>query len=84
MKPYYAPHIFYLPLGYAISLINQGYSKDQAANMAIRRFAYYGKHNSKRNKYFDNKQFLKHLNRFIHTKDAVLVRKSTKYNRSNR
>lgn len=77
-KLYRVPPIYYLPLQYALSLINQGLPKDKAAQYAIDRFAYYGKHQNKRLKDFDKSHFVKHLNRFIATPNAVLVRKSPK------
>lgn len=79
MKHYYVGHLFYLPLSHAISLINQGYSQDEALEITIKRFAYYGRHNTKRNKDFDQNQFRKHFYKFLNTKDAVLMRKSKKY-----
>ena len=81
MKPYYVAHIFYLPLGYAISLINQGYSTEEAYQLALSKFAYCGKRNNKRLKDFDRNQFHRHLIKFINTKNAVLVRKSKRYHR---
>ena len=79
MKPFYVAHMYYLPMQYAIALINQGYTKDKAAQFAIDRFAYYGKHQNKRLKEFDKNQFKKHLNRFTSTPNAILVRKSPKH-----
>ena len=78
-KLYHVPPIYYLPLQYAVSLINQGHSADQAAQSAIDRFAYYGKHQNKRLKDFDKSQFKKHLNRFTSIPNAILVRKSPKH-----
>ena len=77
-KLYRVPPIYYLPLQYAVSLINQGHSADQAAQSAIDRFAYYGKHQNKRLKDFDKNHFRKHLNKFISIPNATLVRKSPK------
>lgn len=71
--------IYYLPLQHAIALINHGTPKDQAAQSAIDKFAYYGKHNSKRLKDFDKNQFHKHLDRFLNTPNAFLIRKSPKH-----
>lgn len=79
MKPYYVATIYYLPLQYAISLINQGHSPADASAAAIKRFAYYGKRNQKRLKDFDRNQFTKHLNRFLNTPHAILVRRSPKH-----
>lgn len=78
-KLYHVPPVYYLPLQYAVSLINQGHSADQAAQSAIDRFAYYGKHQNKRLKDFDKNQFIKHLNKFISIPNAILVRKSPKH-----
>lgn len=77
--PYYVAAIYYLPLQYAISLLNSGLTKESALQSAIDRFAYYGKHNGKRLKEFDINQFTKHFNRFTSTPNAVLVRKSPKH-----
>lgn len=76
---YYVAPVYYLPLQYAISLINQGHSQSEAIQSAIDRFAYYGKKNNKPLKGFDKNQFNKHFNRFLNTPDAVLVRKSPKH-----
>lgn len=78
-KPYYVATIYYLPMQHAISLINQGYSQDQASKLTIDRFAYYGKHHSKRLKEFDRNQFNRHLTKFLNTPNAILVRKSPKH-----
>lgn len=78
MKPYPVANIFYLPLQYAVSLVNQGVPQSDAAKQAIDRFAYYGKHQNKRLKAFDINQFNKHFNRFLNTPNATLVRKSSK------
>ena len=67
---YYVAPIYFLAMQYAISLINSGLTKDQATQQAIDRFAYYGKHNTKR---------LKHVDRFLNTPNAFLVRKSPKH-----
>lgn len=77
--PYFVAPIYYLPLQYAVALLNSGRSKEEALQSAIDRFAYYGKHNGKRLKEFDINQFTKHFNRFISTPNAVLVRKSPKH-----
>lgn len=76
LKPYFVGNLYYLPLQYAINLVNQGHSRSEAAQIAIDRFAYYGKNNNKRLKDFDKHQFTKHLNRFLDTPNAILVRKS--------
>lgn len=78
-KYYYVAPVYYLAMQYAISLINQGYTKDVAAQSAIDRFAYYGKHQNKRIKEFDKNQFKKHLNKFASIPNALLVRKSPKH-----
>ena len=78
-KFYHVAPVYYLAMQYAISLINQGYPKDKAAQEAIDRFAYYGKHQNKRLKEFDKNQFKKHLNRFTSIPNAILVRKSPKH-----
>lgn len=75
---YHVAPIYFLAMQYAISLINQGCSKDHAAQQAIDRFAYYGKHQNKRLKDFDKNHFRKHLDRFTSIPNAVLVRKSPK------
>ena len=74
MKKYYVAHIFYLPMAHAISLINKGFSKDQACQTAIDKFAYSG--SRKRNKDFNISQFKRHLDKFVDTPNAILVRKS--------
>ena len=76
---YYVAPIYFLAMQYAISLIRSGIPKDQATQQAIDRFAYYGKHNSKRLKDFDKNIFRKHVNRFLNTPNAFLVRKSPKH-----
>ena len=78
-QPYFVAHIYYLPLQYAVSLINQGHSQSEAAKITIDRFAYYGKKNNKPLKQFDKNQFNRHLNKFLNTPNAVLVRKSPKH-----
>lgn len=78
MKPYYVAHQFYLPVGYTLSLINNGVPKDLAVKQTIDRFAYFGKRNSKRNKDFNQVQFIKHIDNFLNTPNAVLCRKSAK------
>lgn len=84
MKPFYVAHIFYRPLGHAISLINQGYSPQDAKEITIRKFAYFGKKNNKRNKDFDQVQFSKHLDKFLNTPNAILCRKSKKHSQRYR
>ena len=74
MKKYYVAHVFYLPMAHAISLINKGFSKDQACQATIDKFAYSG--SRKRNKDFNIQQFRRHLDRFVDTPNAILVRKS--------
>lgn len=81
MKHYYVAPLYYLPVGHAISLINKGYSTEDAINITIQKFAYFGKRNSKRNKEFNQIQFRKHINKFLSIPNAVLVRKSPKRNR---
>ena len=76
---YYVAPIYFLAMQYAISLINSGLTKDQATQQAIDRFAYYGKHNTKRLKDFDKNIFRKHVNRFLNTPNAFLIRKSPKH-----
>ncbi len=76
---YYVAPIYFLAMQYAISLINSGLTKDQATQQAIDRFAYYGKHNTKRLKDFDKNIFRKHVDRFLNTPNAFLVRKSPKH-----
>ena len=76
---YYVAPIYFLAMQYAISLINSGITKDQATQQAIDRFAYYGKHNTKRLKDFDKNIFRKHVNRFLNTPNAFLIRKSPKH-----
>lgn len=76
---YYVASVYYLAMQYAIALINQGTPKAEASQQAIDRFAYYGKHNTKRIKEFDKNQFRKHLDRFLSTPNAFLVRKSPKH-----
>lgn len=76
---YYVPPIYFLAMQYAISLINSGLPKDQATQQAIDRFAYYGKNNTKRLKDFDKNIFRKHVNRFLNTPNAFLIRKSPKH-----
>lgn len=76
---YYVAPIYFLAMQYAISLINSGLTKDQATQQAIDRFAYYGKHNTKRLKNFDKNIFRKHVERFLNTPNAFLVRKSPKH-----
>lgn len=76
---YYVAPIYFLAMQYAISLINSGLTKDQATQQAIDRFAYYGKHNTKRLKDFDKNIFRKHVDRFLNTPNAFLIRKSPKH-----
>ena len=76
---YYVAPIYFLAMQYAISLIRSGLTKDQATQQAIDRFGYYGKHNNKRLKDFDKNIFRKHVNRFLNTPNAFLIRKSPKH-----
>ena len=76
---YYVAPIYFLAMQYAISLIRSGLTKDQATQQAIDRFAYYGKHNNKRLKDFNENIFRKHVNRFLNTPNAFLIRKSPKH-----
>lgn len=77
--PYYVSTIYYIPLQYATSLIAQGHSRSDAINLTLQRFAYYGKHNHKQLKAFDQNQFEHHLKIFLDTPDAILIRKASKY-----
>lgn len=79
MKPFYVAPMYYLPMQYAIALLNSGHTEDDAAKQAIERFAYYGKHRTKRLKSFDQNQFRKRLHKFINTPNAILIRKSPKH-----
>ena len=76
---YYVAPIYFLAMQYAISLIRSGLAKDQATQQAIDRFGYYGKHNNKRLKDFNENIFRKHVNRFLNTPNAFLIRKSPKH-----
>ena len=76
MKPFYVTTLYYLPMQYAIALVNSGHTEDDAAKQAIERFAYYGKHHTKRLKEFDQNRFRKHLYKFLNTPHAILIRKT--------
>lgn len=80
MKKYFVAPIYYIPLKYASDLVNLcNIPSEQAAEVAIKKYAYYGKSNGKRLKEFDQNIFRHHLNRFLNTPNAIIVRKSPKY-----
>lgn len=79
MKFHYVAPMYYLPMQYAASLYNQGYSQAEAARIAIDRFAYYGKKNNKRLKNFSKENFIKSFNKFVKTPGAIIVRKSPRH-----
>ena len=80
MKPYYVPPVYYLPLGHAISLINRGASKEKAMRVTLSRFARFGRGKRKHINKLKPTQFAKHLERFLNTEDAILVRKGISKN----
>ena len=79
MKFHYVAPMYYLPMQHAISLVKQGHSRSEALQITIDKFAYYGKHNTKRLKEFDRNAFTKSFNKFLDTPNAILVRKSPRH-----
>ena len=82
----YVSPFYYLPVKYAVGLVvNGGYDKEIAANLTVRRYAFYGKNKSKRLKEFNlkqfNHQFKMALEFTIAHPDAIIVRKSPRSNK---